>query len=257
MSNGQASTQRFSSRVENYVKYRPSYPPAVIEILTKHCHLTPDALIADIGFGTGLLTELFLKHGNHVFGVEPNREMRDAGERLMAVYPNFTSVAGTAEATTLPDQSLDFVIAGQAFHWFDVAKAREEFQRVLRPQGWAVLVWNERQPQATPFMAAYEQLIHNYASDMEASSQGSGVNDAVISTFYGANRYQLATSPNLQVFDFAGVKGRLLSSSYIPEASHSRYPAMLEDLATLFRTHEVNGQVTFEYETRIYFGHLT
>src|SRR6476469_8499971 len=141
----QDSTKRFSSRVENYIKYRPSYPPTVIDILTEHCQLTPAAVMADIGSGTGLLTELFLKHGNRVFGVEPNRAMREAGERLLAGYSNFTSVDGVAEATTLPDHSVAFVTAGQAFHWFDVAKTRQEFIRILQPQGWAVLVWNVRQ----------------------------------------------------------------------------------------------------------------
>src|SRR4051812_26588364 len=102
-------TRRFSSRVENYVKYRPSYPAEVVELLAAECGLTPTALVADVGSGTGLLAELFLKNGNHVFGVEPNREMREAGERLLGSYANFTSVNGTAEATTLPDRSVDMI----------------------------------------------------------------------------------------------------------------------------------------------------
>jgi len=253
----QEPTKRFSSRVENYVKYRPSYPPAVIDMLTEHCHLTPAMLIADIGSGTGLLTELWLKHGNPVFGVEPNREMREAGERLLADYPKFTSVDGAAEATTLPDQGLDFVTAGQAFHWFDYDRARHEFMRILKPQGWAVLVWNVRQPQATPFMTAYEQLVHTYAIDLEASSQEFRVNDTVIATFYGAHGYQRSTCPNRQVFDFPGLQGRLLSSSYMPDVGQPTHAAMVEALATLFQTHQVNDTVAIEYETRVYYGHLS
>lgn len=256
MSEMQDSTQRFSSRVENYVKYRPSYPPTVIEILAEQCHLTPAAQLADIGSGTGLLTELFLKHGNHVFGVEPNREMREAGERLLTAYPNFTSIDGTAEATTLANQRLDFVTAGQAFHWFDVAKARQEFIRILKPAGWAVLIWNVRQPQATPFMAAYEALMHRYAIDIENTSQEYRVNAAVLAAFYGAAGYQQKSCANRQTFDFAGVKGRMLSSSYMPDVGHPHYDAMLADLATIFQLHQVNGAVAIEYETRVYYGHL-
>src|SRR5437764_1020077 len=126
-------TQRFSTRVDNYVKYRPGYPPAIVGLLEAECGLTPESVVADIGAGTGLLAELWLRHGNPVCGVEPNREMREAGARLLAAYPAFTSVDGTAEATTLPDQSVDFVTAGQAFHWFEPVAARREFARILRP----------------------------------------------------------------------------------------------------------------------------
>ncbi|MCX6044289.1 MAG: class I SAM-dependent methyltransferase [Chloroflexi bacterium] len=257
MANPLDSTTRFSSRVENYVKYRPTYPSAVIEILAEHCQLTADSVIADVGSGTGLLTELFLKHGNQVFGVEPNREMREAGERLLSAYANFTSVDGTAEATTLPAQRVDFVTAGQAFHWFDGAKTRQEFKRILKPQGWVALVWNVRQTEATPFMREYEQLVHHYAIDMENTSQEYRVNNTVLAAFYGLGGYQQVNSAYQQVFDFAGVKGRLLSSSYMPDVGHPLYTAMLASLATLFEAHQVNGAVAIEYETRVYFGHLS
>ena len=112
-------TKRFSNRVENYLKYRPRYPAAIIPLLESECGLTPETLVADVGSGTGFLTELFLKHGNRVLGVEPNAEMRSAGERLLAKYPTFCSVNAMAEATTLADSSIDLIIAGQAFHWFD------------------------------------------------------------------------------------------------------------------------------------------
>jgi len=256
MSDPQDSTQRFSSRVENYIKYRPSYPSAVIEILTKRCGLTPAAHIADIGSGTGILSELWLKHGNPVLGVEPNREMRQAGERLLAAYPHFTSVNGTAEATTLPSQSVDFVTAGQAFHWFDVAKARQEFGRILKPSGWAVLIWNVRHDQASPFMRAYHQLVHDFAIDMAVSHE-QRIDDAVLAAFYAARGYQLATCPNQQHFDFSGMLGRLLSSSYMPNVDQAGYAPMLAQANALFAQYESNGQVVIEYETRIYYGQIT
>ena len=138
------ATERFSNRVQDYARYRPHYPAAVIGSLQTNCQLLKTSVIADVGSGTGILTELFLRHGNPVLAVEPNRQMREAGERLLEGYPRFQSVAGRAEATTLPEQSVDFVTAGQAFHWFDRNKAKAEFSRILKAGGWVVLAWNER-----------------------------------------------------------------------------------------------------------------
>src|SRR5258708_10384954 len=112
-------TRRFSSRVGNYVRYRPGYPPAVLDLLRKQCGLTSSTVIADVASGTGIFTRILLESGNRVFGVEPNLEMRKAGEEFLGAYPHFTSVEGTAEATTLPDHSVGFVTAAQAAHWFD------------------------------------------------------------------------------------------------------------------------------------------
>src|SRR5262245_36850681 len=181
-------TLRFSSRVENYVKYRPGYPPAVLELLAATCGLTPESLLADIGSGTGLLAELFLKNGNRVFGVEPNPEMRAAGERLLGDLPGFTSVDGTAEVTTLPAQSVDFVMAGQAFHWFDRVRARAEFERILKPGGWVVLVWNERRTDSTPFLTSYERLLETYATDY-ALVNHKQIDQAMIGAFFAPGAY--------------------------------------------------------------------
>ena len=155
----QDSTQRFSSRVGNYVRYRPGYPAAAIDLLKNECGLTPASVVADIAFGTGIFTRMLLENGNRVYGVEPNSDMRKAGEEFLRSYPKFTSVAGTAEATTLDDHSVDFVTAAQAAHWFDREKARREFIRICRPGGWTVLLWNERRTGSTPFLRAYEQLL--------------------------------------------------------------------------------------------------
>src|SRR5439155_23726894 len=151
-------TQRFSDRVHNYVLYRPRYPTAILHPLKIDCRLTSGSIIADVGSGTGFLAEVFLSNGNRVFGIEPNPEMRQAGERLLASWPKFKSVAATAESTSLPDRSVDFVTGGQAFHWFDREACRAEFKRILRPDGWVVLVWNDRRTDSTAFLSAYEQL---------------------------------------------------------------------------------------------------
>src|SRR4051812_31213057 len=159
------STQRFSSRVESYVRYRPSYPSAVIELLKNECGLTANSIIADIAFGTGIFTKLLLENGNRVFGIEPNANMRRAGEEFLGSFPNFTSVAGTAEDSTLSSQSVDFATAAQAAHWFDLKQARAEFMRILKPGGWSVLVWNERSVNSTAFLREYEQLVLDFGTD--------------------------------------------------------------------------------------------
>lgn len=249
------ATQRFSNRVENYLKYRPHYPKAVVETLQADCQLTPASVIADIGSGTGLLSELFLENGNPVFAVEPNPEMRQAGERLLRNHAHFQSVAGRAEATNLANHSVDFVTAGQAFHWFDRDQARQEFQRILKPTGWVMLVWNERDIHATPFLMAYEQLLFQYAPQY-AQVDHRHVNEAVLATFYGAKGFQTRTFRNQQAFDYAGVCGRLLSSSYAPEAGHANHEAMLAELLEIFQAHQDQGRVAFDYLTRAYFGQL-
>ena len=248
-------TQRFSSRVENYIKYRPTYPPAILDVLTAECGLSPASVVADIGSGTGILTRLFLNNGHRVYGVEPNHEMREAGERLLGHYPKFTSVAGAAEATTLTDQSVDFVVAGQAFHWFDPGAARSEFVRILEPGGWVVLVWNSRRTSGTPFLEAYEQLLRTYGTDYAAVSEKQ-IGAEAASAFYGEAPFRLRTFDNVQQFDLEGLKGRLLSSSYTPQAGHRNYAPMLENLTSIFEAHAVNGRVAFEYDTRLYFGQL-
>jgi SAM-dependent methyltransferase len=248
-------TRRFSSRVENYIRYRPGYPPEIIKTLEDECQLNTSCVIADLGSGTGLLAEMFLRRGHRVFGVEPNREMREAGERLLAHYDRFTSVAATAEETTLPDHSVSFITAGQSFHWFDRARARVEFARILKPGGWVVLVWNERLVSVTPFLAAYESWLETYALDY-AQVDHRQIDAEALADFFASRFFRLKTFPNRQLFDFDGLKGRALSSSYVPEQGYPRFVEMMAELERIFRTHAVDGKVGFEYETRLYYGQL-
>jgi len=240
-------TERFSSRVEDYMRYRPSYPLAVVEFLARECGLTAQSRIADLGSGTGLLAQLFLDFGCEVFGVEPNTEMRRGGERILSGRPRFRSVAGRAEATTLPAGSVDFVIAGQAFHWFDVAESRAECRRILRPAGWVVLVWNERRA-APGFMDGYEDMVRRYGPE-EAHVETPELND-----FFGEGAWRVATFPNRQQFDLAGLRGRFLSSSYAPQPGKPGYEASMEDLGLLFDEYQSGGQVTLRYVTEVYLG---
>jgi SAM-dependent methyltransferase len=248
-------TQRFSSRVDNYIKYRPGYPNEVVETLRSACGLTSDSIIADIGSGTGILAEMFLKNGNEVYGVEPNHEMREAGERLLKDCPRFRSVAARAEETTLPDSGVDFITAGQAFHWFDREKSRAEFARILRPRGWVALIWNERVTTTTQFLVAYERLLKDYSTDYERIDHRQ-INYDVIRDFFCSDRFTLKRFNNAQVFDYDGVKGRLLSSSYAPEAGHPNHEPMLAELERIFQAYQNDGKVVFEYVTQMYYGQL-
>lgn len=249
------ATTRFSNRVDNYIRYRPGYPAEIIGLLRRDCALTKDSIVADIGSGTGKLTEFFLENGNQVFGVEPNKEMREAGERQLEKFPRFTSIDGTAEATTLPARCADLIVVGQAFHWFDQEPCRIEFSRILKPGGWVAIIWNDRLADTTPFLAAYEQLLREFSTDYEQVNHRRFNDGHAVRTFFGGQS-RLKDFPNTQHFDFDGLKGRLLSSSYAPEAGQPGHDEMLDALRQIFQTHQRDGQVIFEYETHVYYGQL-
>jgi len=246
-------TQRFTGRVENYARYRPSYPRAVLDLLEAECGLTSASVVADVGSGTGILSKLFLENGNRVIGIEPNEEMRTAGEKLLRDYPRFTSVAGTAEATTLDDACADFVTAGQALHWFDPERARTEFARILKSTGWVVLVWNLRRKDATSFLAAYEQLLETYRTD-RGEVEFWRKSDEMASTFFGS--FEQKTFDNEQVLDLDGLKGRLLSVSYVPAEGESGSDDMIRQAEKIFDEHHSDGKVIVEYDTKVYYGRL-
>jgi SAM-dependent methyltransferase len=246
--------QRFSARAADYVRYRPSYPAPVLDLLRADCGLRPGHVIADIGSGTGILSELFLKNGNRVYGVEPNAEMRQAGEGYLASYDGFSSVEGSAESTTLDDASADFVTAGQAFHWFDPEKTRAEFRRILRPQGWVVTIWNFREMD-TPFAKAYEDMLVKYGTDYTRVRDSYPQGHDVQSFFLGGEFLQ-HTLPNVQFLDWDGLAGRLRSSSYIPQEGHANFAPMMEALRELFRSYQENDRVRVGFTTHLYAGRL-
>ena len=247
--------ERFSSRVEHYLRFRPSYPPEVMLVLRDECALTPESVVADIASGTGLFTRLLLENGNQVFGVEPNENMRRAGEGFLAACPRFVSVAGTAEATTLPDRSVDLITSAQAGHWFDRERARAEFLRILKPDSFLSLIWNERRINDSEFERAYEELVVQYGLDYEeVQERGKRSNGA---EFFALSHCELRILSNYQDLDYAGLEGRLLSSSYIPQSGHESYDAMLADLRRMFDRYQRNGIVRVEYDTRVFFGKLS
>jgi SAM-dependent methyltransferase len=248
------ATTRFSDRVDNYARYRPGYPVEIVQTLKNECGLASEHVIADIASGTGLWTRLLLENGNAVFAVEPNGEMRKVGEQLLAGFSKFTSISGSAENTTLRSESVDFVTAAQAAHWFDRTQARREFVRILKPGGWLVLLWNERVIDSTKFLRDYEQLLLTYGTDYQ-EVRHERTTEAV-NEFFDPAPYHERVFDYRQVFDYSGLEGRLLSSSYAPGPGHPRYEPMLKELRRIYEDCAVEGKIAFEYKTRLYFGML-
>jgi SAM-dependent methyltransferase len=250
----QDSTKRFSSRVRDYQRFRPGYPAAAIELLRHECGLAQNTVVADIASGTGIFSRLLLEAGARVIGVEPNAEMRSAGDDFLAPYTRFESVEGTAEATGLPQQKVDLITAAQAAHWFDLERARPEFLRILKPGGWLVLIWNDRR-QSTAFAREYEGLLVEFGTDyLEVRRLDENRN---VEPLFGSSSFMKKVFPNSQKFDYAGLEGRLLSSSYAPRIGSPHHPPMLRKLRSLFETYQESGRVIFEYDTQVFYGQLT
>ena len=244
---------RFSGRVDAYVRSRPGYPDTLVPLLEREAGLRRSHTVADVGSGTGLLTRVFLDNGNEVYAVEPNAKMRAAAETALSGSPFFRSVDGSAEATTLPAESVDLVAAGQAFHWFDREAARAEFARILRPPRTVALIWNDRRTAGSAFSEGYEALLRRHGTDYGAVDHKNLGPDA-FESFFRPGPWRRFTLPNRQRFDEEGLRARLLSSSYTPPPEDPRHAPMLDDLARLFRETSEDGAVTMEYDTTVYLG---
>lgn len=245
------TVKRFNNRAEYYVKYRPGYPEGIISILEKEIHFDESRDIADIGCGTGILSKLFAQNGNIVFGVEPNDEMRTMAEKHLSHFYNYISVKGTAENTTLADSSVDIIAAAQAYHWFDVKQAKQEFKRILRNDGYVLIIFNVRKNN-TPFMKAYNKLQENLKTDFK-KVRLENVKDNNIEDFFEDFKIKKKRLDNSQELDLNGLKGRLLSCSYVPlEGPENK--KVLNNLKEIFDKHEKNGKVKIEYYTKIYIG---
>ena len=247
-----STVERFSDRVENYVKFRPGYPPEVLQLFRNEMGLTADSVIVDVGSGTGISAKVFLENGNTVYGVEPNSAMRSAAEEWLGGFPEFRSLTGTAEATGLPEDSVDFVIAAQAFHWFDRDNAREEFLRILKPGGWVALIWNERQLNSTPFLREYEQFLLKFANDY-AKVRHENVDREPLKLFF-RNEFRTRVFSNSQVLDFNGLLGRVLSSSYMPNESSGQFSDMKNELSAIVAKHAENGKIEILYDTAVHYS---
>jgi ubiquinone/menaquinone biosynthesis C-methylase UbiE len=246
--------ERFSDRVEIYVKYRPGYPLEVLRLFRDEMNLRPHSVVADIGAGTGISAKIFAANGNRVFAVEPNELMRSAAEEYLSEFPNVTAVDGTAENTTLANSSIDFVVAAQAFHWFDEKNTRREFKRILKDEGFVVLIWNERQLDSTQFLRGYENLLVEFGTDYEAVRH-ENITKETLRDFFQTD-FRQAVFQNKQTVDFDGLRGRMLSSSYIPSTDNPRFAEMIKNLESLFAEHSESGKIDILYDTKVFYGKI-
>lgn len=248
------STTRFSDRVDDYVRYRPDYPLALLQWLQQEQGVNTQWHVADIGAGTGISSRMFLDGGYRVIAVEPNAPMRGAAEQWLGGTAGFSATDGRADATGLPDASVDLVTVAQAFHWFDEEATRHEFARILRPGGLAAVWWNSRRLVGTPFLEAYERLLLAYGNDYTSVAERYA-DDAHMRQWFGGGFTGSARFDHSQRLDFEALKGRLMSSSYAPKESEPNHAPMLKALRIVFDTCAEHGTVGFDYDTRIFAGH--
>ena len=246
------STQRFSDRVENYVKYRPGYPSALIHTLLQEASLGANAVVADVGSGTGILTRLLLEEGLDVFGIEPNANMRGAAELMLSDHARFISVDAPAERTGLADNSIDLVTAAQAFHWFNNTATKAEFHRILKPEGKLALIWNKRKI-SQPFQQAYDAILRDYVPEYGAVNH-MNLRETDIAEFFAEVQMKTHHFDNNQQLTFAALLGRLKSSSYCPAENSRGYPSLVAELAALFEQFAFDGAIDFQYDTELYLG---
>jgi SAM-dependent methyltransferase len=246
--------ERFSNRVDDYVRYRPGYPAQLLELLVRVASLGPGRVVADVGSGTGIFSRLLLATGARVIGIEPNADMRAAAEASAAGEPRFESRDASAEATGLPEASVDLVTAAQAFHWFEPVATGAELRRVLRPDGQVALVWNQRQD--TPFNRGYEAMLEELAPDYKNVREADRAAEPRIRAFFAPSLPVFASFENHQELDEAGLRGRLQSSSYAPRPGQPLYDSIMERLTSLFRAHAEGGRVVLKYETVVWYGRL-
>jgi SAM-dependent methyltransferase len=245
-------TGRFTGLAGNYAKYRPSYPAEAVEYIRTRCGLHPDSLLVDVGCGTGISARLFSSLGVNVIGIEPNAEMR-ATAAATSPGPAERPVTyrdGKAESTGLPAGVADLVLAAQAFHWFEPDAALSEFHRILNPDGWVALMWNERDKH-DPFSAAYGVVIRTGRDTAAIENPRQGKAGKVLVTSELFREAERVTFPNNQVLDEEGLLGRSFSASYAPREP-DEVAAWTDQLRTLFSQHQRDGTVVLHYQTSIY-----
>lgn len=242
----------FSSRVQNYLRFRPGYPYGIIDLLRSECRLSNLSIVADIGSGTGLLSEVFLRNGNIVYGVEPNLEMRSAAEKYLIQYPKFTSTGGRAEATGLQKHSLDLITVGQAFHWFDTEPAKTEFNRILKPGGWVTIIYNMLKVN-TSFLEALARFNQNFLDDKGPNH----VWPDIYTPFFGKDGFtEVVIDGENQIVDFQGLLGRVSSRANSPQEEDSGYQEMVDALLAIYVDHQQGGKIKLDYLVQVVYGKI-
>jgi SAM-dependent methyltransferase len=243
----------FSTKVADYLRSRPDYPRALFDELAASCRLSEGSVVADVGGGTGLLTKGLLQKGYRVIVVEPNSEMRQAADRLLGGNTRYSSVAGSAEAMPLASGSTDLVTAAQAFHWFDVPRARTEFLRVLTPQGQVALIWNDRVPDDR-LNLALDEISTEFGGAKRAALVAHEKERSDVPRFFGAAQPAQFSWPHSQFLDEEGLTALVFSRSYIPGRASSDAPKVASRISDLFKRFMMNDTVEIMYRTVVFIG---
>lgn len=247
------NTKKFTHKVENYVKYRPSYPSEFMKYLTDEVGITKEKIVADIGAGTGKLTKLLANEVKTVYAVEPNGPMRKACEEYCSEFRNVIAVDGTAEASTLPDSSVDFITVAQAFHWFDREKAGSEFKRILKPGEKVILVWNNLLNE-NEFIIENDALLRRMCPDFHGLSGGSRSDPENYADFFMHSVCDHRIFDNDRLLTLEEYIGGSLSSSYAPLESDPVYQDFVDGLTAIFFKYSKDGRLLMPSVTQSYTG---
>lgn len=249
------NTGKFSDKVANYVKYRSTYPDAFLNYLFNEVGLSSDACVADVGAGTGLLTEPLAERVKTIYAIEPNRNMRIACMEACGRNCSFIALDGTAEDTGIPDHSVDFITVAQAFHWFDRNRAHQEFTRIIKPEGLVILVWNSRIPESA-LTLENDALYRKHCPDFTGFSGGRESSVEQFLFFFRDETYEIRSFPNDRILTLEAFIGNSLSASYAPHPSDAGYNAFVAELSVLFDRYAKKGHLTVPMRTWSYTGRV-
>ena len=247
--------EKFTGKASTYERYRPEYPKEFIDYLYSEVGFSKDSVISDIGSGTGILSRQLLDRGSNVICVEPNENMRQTAEKSLSSYNNFTSMDGSAEKTNVSDRSVDFITVAQAFHWFDAEKFKLECQRILKPYGKVILVWNSR-VYDSQLVIENAQICRRLCPNFKGFSGGQQEDPEVFSSFFKKGVCEHRKFQNDLKFDMDSFIGRNLSSSYAPKKGDVNYQKFIDEITELFNKYSVNGVLVLPNVTRSYVGEV-
>jgi ubiquinone/menaquinone biosynthesis C-methylase UbiE len=246
-------TERFSGRVQAYLAYRPRFPREIVPFLREHGALRSGAVIADVGAGTGMLAEIFLEAGHRVLAVEPNVEMLEACRVLAAQHPALEVVEGSAEATTLPDASVDLIAVGRAMHWFDWPRAHREFQRILKPGGWVLVATNGHRDSGAPVSNRLSEILRKWRTDSAEADTRRDFSDR-LQEFLDTSSWQRTTLHHAMTVDFATLLGYAESLTAIPRPGERGYDGMVAELRAVFEEYQRDGMLVTPLACQLFLG---
>ena len=240
---------RFTSRAEDYAKYRPSYSPKVIDRIVAELDNVSKSVAADVGAGTGISSRLLADRGITVLAIEPNAAMKQVAKP----HPLVEFSDGSAEDTKLPDASVDLVTCFQAFHWFNPKPTLKEFARILKPQGKLAAVWNNRHKD-DEFTKEYSRLTQK-ASNNDSELRHGTERSLHHTDWFNPARHFLF--PYRQALNLEALIGRAMSTSYIPQKGEI-YQEFIESLKQLHQHYRnTEGLVYLQYQTSVYLTELS